>query len=1110
MTEQAQNEREALLSQVGDSDNLQGGGANGNNGGGTGSSANGDYGEQNIQILEGLEAVRVRPGMYIGATDQRGLHHLITEVVDNSVDEVMAGFASMVKVTLHADNSVTIEDDGRGIPVEKHHQRPDLSTLEVVMTILHAGGKFGGGGYQISSGLHGVGVSVVNALAEWCQVEVKRDGFLYRQRYARGVAVTPLVTVGPVPADETGTFTSFLPDAEIMETLDYSFDILAQRFREMAYLNRGMTISLHDERVGREREVTFYFEGGLVSFVRYLNKNRGRIQERPVSTVREIDGIKVELAVQYNDGWNATEFSFANGINTVDGGMHITGFRSALTRTLNDYARKVGLLKEKDNNLTGDDVRQGLTVVVSVKIPNPQFEAQTKAKLNNAEVRPVVETVTAEMLSRYLEETPGEAKAIIEKCLLSARAREAARAARDLIQRKNVLDSTLPGKLADCSERHADNCELYLVEGDSAGGCFSGDTRIALADSRALSFKELIAEQAEGKEHFGYTIRKDGTIGLQRLINVRMTKAHASVVRVTLDNGEEIVCTPDHLFMLRDRSYKTAAELSSSDSLMPLYRKYSDMLEPGITLQGYEMVKDPRSDTWFFTHMLADWYNRWQGIYKEEEGDHCHHIDFNKLNNNPTNIKRLPSQGHLELHRKHVARTLHQLDTIEKCRLIRRSEAFRSMMSELMSQPEMSALLSQRAKAQWEDEGYKAYMSKKWLEFYYTNEEYRTKNLAQLDQAQREYWSDQAKRDLQAERVRAYFESHPELRKEFSQRAFAQWQNEELLAWRRAKTREQWTPEFRAKRKAALNQTYYRKTIAALKRFEAEGKIDVDAYHAHRRVIRNSSLLRFDKFCQRYFDGDITLACEAVATYNHRVVKVERLQEAVDVYDLEVPGTHNFALASGVFVHNSAKQGRDRHFQAILPLRGKILNVERVGLDTILKNNEVKNIITAIGAGIDENFNIAKLRYGRIVIMCDADVDGAHIRTLLLTFFYRHMPQLIEDGHLYIAQPPLYHVKFGKQVRFVYTDEERDQLVEEYKAAHNGKEPEVGRYKGLGEMNPETLWETTMDPEKRTILKVSVEEAVEADKVFTMLMGDEVAPRKRFIESHARNANLDI
>lgn len=643
-----------------------GNGHSGNNGG------HGGYGGQNIQILEGLEAVRVRPGMYIGATDQRGLHQLIYEVVDNSIDEVMAGSADTIKVIIHADGSVTIEDNGRGIPVDEHHQRPGMSTLEVVMTVLHAGGKFGGGGYQISSGLHGVGVSVVNALSEWCQVDVKRDGRLWRQSYEKGFPTTPLLDVED--AEGTGTVTRFLADLSVMETRDYNFDTLAQRFREMAYLNRGLTISLVDERT--DREATFYFEGGLVSFVRYLNKNRGTVQARPVSTIREIDTIKVELAVQYNDSWACTEFSFANGINTVDGGMHITGFRSALTRSLNDYARKMNILKEKDSNLTGDDVRQGLVAVVSVKIPNPQFEAQTKSKLNNAEVRPIVEAITAEMLTRYLEETPSEAKAIIDKCLLSARAREAARAARDLIQRKSALDTTLPGKLADCSEKRADRCELYLVEGDSAGG--------------------------------------------------------------------------------------------------------------------------------------------------------------------------------------------------------------------------------------------------------------------------------------------------------------------------------------------------------------------------------------------------------------------------------------------------SAKQGRDRHFQAILPLRGKILNVERARIDKMLENAEIKNIITAIGVGIGEHFTMAKLRYGRVVIMCDADVDGAHIRTLLLTFFFRHMQPLIDSGHLYIAQPPLFHIKIGKQVRYVYTVEERDALVEEYKATHNGKEPEVGRYKGLGEMNPETLWDTTMDPEKRTILKVHIEEAMEADKTFNMLMGDEVGPRKRFIESHAKNANLDI
>jgi DNA gyrase subunit B len=1105
MSEPMDDDANAVVSPA---ENKGGSGGNSRGGGKVNGNGNGDYGEQNIQILEGLEAVRVRPGMYVGSTDQRGLHHLIYEVVDNSIDEVMAGYADTVKVTIHADSSVTIEDNGRGIPVEEHHQRPGLSTLEVVMTILHAGGKFGGGGYQISSGLHGVGVSVVNALSEWCQVDVKRDGILYQQRYERGVAVTPLLDVDLVEEDDTGTITSFLPDLEVMETRDYNFDILAQRFREMAYLNRGMTISLVDERT--DREVTFYFEGGLISFVRYLNKDRGRLMARPVSTIRELDGVKVELAVQYNDGWNPTEFSFANGINTVDGGMHITGFRSALTRTLNDYARKMNLLKEKDSNLTGDDVRQGLTAVVSVKIPNPQFEAQTKAKLNNAEVRPIVEMVTAEMLTKYLEETPSEAKAIIAKCVLSSQAREAARAARDLIQRKNALDTTLPGKLADCSEKHADRCELYLVEGDSAGGCFSGDTLVALADGRSLSFSELVVEQAEGKEHFGYTIRKDGTIGLERLVNARMTKAQAKVIRITLDNGGAIVCTPDHLFMLRDGSYKAAAYLTPNDSLMPLYRKMSDIKEPGITIHGYEMVKDPRSNSWLFTHMLADWYNRWRGVYTTVDGDHCHHIDFNRLNNNPTNIRRLPAQEHLALHREQVECTLHRPEAIEKCRELHQSKEFRAMLSVRMRHPETRSILSKQAKIQWEDEIYRAYMAEKWLEFYHTNETYRKESLARLDQAQREYWNDEENRRLQAERVRTYFASNPNTREVFSQHAKEQWQDEELLSWRREKTRQQWTPDFRARRHTALRQTYYRKTVAALKQFETEDKIDLDAYNAHRLATRDKSLLRFDKFCQRYFDGDVDLAYEAVASYNHRVVTVEPLEEEVDVYDIEVPNTHNFALASGIFVHNSAKQGRDRHFQAILPLRGKILNVERARLDKMLANEEVKNIITAIGVGVGEHFNMAKLRYGRIVIMCDADVDGAHIRTLLLTFFFRYMEPLITEGHLYIAQPPLYHIKMGKNVQYVYSDEERDGLIAEYAAAHNGKEPEVGRYKGLGEMNPETLWDTTMDPARRTVLKVNIEEAVEADKVFNMLMGDEVGPRKRFIESHAKSANLDV
>jgi DNA gyrase subunit B len=629
------------------------------------------YDASSITHLKGLEAVRKRPGMYIGSTDSRGLHQLVFEVVDNSVDEAMAGACNRIQVTIHADGSVSVADNGRGIPVDIHPQE-QRSALELVMTELHAGGKFGGNGYKVSSGLHGVGVSAVNALSEWCWVEVRRDGKRYRQDYHCGEPVAPVQVVGAADGS-TGTTTRFCPDLSVMETRDYSFDTLAQRLREMAYLNRGLTIGLQDERSGRE--ATFYFEGGLMSFVRHLNKNRTVVMPRPVHVERQVDRTLIEVALQYNDGFTETLFSFGNGINTVDGGMHVTGFRSALTRTLNDYARKANLLKDSDGNLSGDDVREGLTAVISVKVPEAQFESQTKNKLNNAEVRPQVETVVGEALGKYLEENPAEGKKIIEKCLTAARAREAARKARDLVQRKNALDTTLPGKLADCSEKHPERCELYLVEGDSAGG--------------------------------------------------------------------------------------------------------------------------------------------------------------------------------------------------------------------------------------------------------------------------------------------------------------------------------------------------------------------------------------------------------------------------------------------------SAKQGRDRHFQAILPLRGKILNVERARLDKILSNEEIKNMITALGTGVGDLFNIAKLRYGRIIIMTDADVDGSHIRTLLLTFFYRYMQPLITNGHLYIAQPPLFKVKQGKHLEYVYSDTDRDAAVARLKTGT--KEPDVNRYKGLGEMDPDELWETTMNPASRTVLRVSIEEAVRADEVFSMLMGDEVMPRKRFIESHAKQVrNLDI
>ena len=631
--------------------------------------AGSDYGASAIQVLEGLEAVRRRPGMYIGSTDVRGLHHLVWEVVDNSIDEAMAGHATKVLVTLHEDGKVTVEDDGRGVPVGRHATGKDA--LEVVHTVLHAGGKFGGGGYKVSGGLHGVGISVVNALSSWMRVESSRDGGVYAQEYQRGKPITTVQKIGP-QGDRKGTKTTFQSDSEVFDTTDFSFETISQRLRESAYLTKGVWITLRDER--NERERSFYFEGGLVSFVRHLNRHKETLHARPVYCERRDGSTTIEVALQYNDSYTENVLAFANNINTVDGGSHITGFRRALTRSLNEWAKRTGVLKESDSNLSGDDVREGLTAVVSVKLTEPQFEGQTKAKLGNAEVAGQVEGALAEAIAQHLEENPADGRRIIEKCLMSARARDAARKARDLVIRKGALDGmSLPGKLADCQERDPAKSEVYLVEGDSAGG--------------------------------------------------------------------------------------------------------------------------------------------------------------------------------------------------------------------------------------------------------------------------------------------------------------------------------------------------------------------------------------------------------------------------------------------------SAKMGRDRRFQAILPLRGKLLNVEKARLDRILSSENVKPLIIALGGGIGDSFDLARLRYHRIIIMTDADVDGAHIRTLLLTFFFRHMPEVINAGFLYIAQPPLYRLSTGKITKYAQTEKDRERVLKEF----TSKNVSVQRFKGLGEMNADQLWDTTMNPESRTLLKVEVQDATEADRIFTMLMGERVEPRKDFIKTEARKVqNLDI
>ncbi len=1233
-----------------------------------------EYGADSITVLEGRDAVRKRPAMYIGSTSEIGLHHLVYEVVDNSVDEALAGFCDTIEVSIHIDNSITVIDNGRGIPVDIHKQE-GRSAAEVVLTVLHAGGKFDSNSYKVSGGLHGVGVSCVNFLSEWLKLEIWRDGKTHEQEYKVGFPVAPLTETGKTT--KRGTKITFKPDSDIFETTEYSFDKLSERLREKAFLNKGIRILIKDEREVPEKSHEFYYKGGIAEFVKHLNKNKSPLHDEPLYFETVSDELSVEVSMQYNDSYDEKIFSFANNINTVDGGTHLSGFRGALTRTINAYAESSGLMKNSKTTLSGDDVREGLVAVISVKIPQPQFEGQTKGKLNSP-VKGPVESFLNEKLGEFFEQNPNVAKKIVGKAVDAARAREAARKAREIVRKSALGTSTLPGKLADCQEKDPALSELYLVEGDSAGGCFSGDTRVALVDGRTLSFLELIEEERAGKQNYCYTIRRNGKIGVEKITNVRRTKREASVIKVVFDNGEEVICTPDHRFMLVDGTYKSACELLPTDSLMPLNRKFSNISEKGITIDGYEMVWDAKSRSWLFTHLISDWYNRFTNRYLKSDGDHCHHIDFNKLNNNPDNLVRLSKEAHLELHRRHAGKTLHRDDVISKCRELRKSPEFRSMMSSRMKEPTTRKILSTQAKAQWSDASYKNFMAARWREFYDNNADYRAANARQLADAQRKYWSEPANREKQADRTRDFFQRNPERKEELSLLARRQWQKSDLLEWRRKTTANQWTDEFRQSRKEALNKTYFRKTMSLLKEIEIEfGRLEVGVFQERRQQKNDRSILRFDKFCDRYFNGDQDKVAEAVKNYNHRIVRIEPMIERIDVFDLEVPRTHNFALASGVFVHNSAKQGRDRKNQAVLPLKGKILNVEKARFDKMLGHGEIKALITALGTGIGkDDFDLSKLRYHKVCLMTDADVDGSHIRTLLLTFFYRQMPELLEAGHIYIAQPPLYKVKKGKKeeyikdepqmfkylmrqatsdvqvsaagrsiegrelskfleqtveygnytsrfvrrlgndmklldaileafagrdgilannnvrLRKIFQSEDLIAIVEgkiaeagyrtellsddehglseieitmpngtkmvfdwdlasyvefqksvdlkrlldatysgPYVLGENGKSESfdsradlfekvmalakkdlnIQRYKGLGEMNPEQLWETTMDPEKRTLLQVRIEDAIETDEIFTILMGDQVEPRRKFIEDNALDVkNLDV
>jgi len=1113
------------------------------------------YGAKDIYVLEGLDPVRKRPAMYIGSTGSDGQHHLIWECVDNAIDEAMAGYCKNIEISLLPQNRVKVVDDGRGIPVDKHPQTKK-SALETVMTTLHAGAKFGSKAYQVSGGLHGVGVSVVCALSTFMRVEVCRDGGKFYQEYVKGKPKTKVTKFDK--CKKTGTTVIFEPDSEIfkerkvkevvqkegeqavVETSAKPADFVPIKFdakkilnhlRQQAYLTQGVRMTFSDLRGKEPYSYTFYFEDGIRAYIKYLTRGDTPRHENVFYTKGEKEGIVVEAAFQYTNERECYEESFANNIFTGEGGTHLTGFRGALTRTLNDYARKNNFLKGTEENLTGEDVREGLTAVVSVKIREPQFEGQTKARLGNTEARVAVDTVVAEAMTDFLERSPQDARAMIESSILAQKARNAAKSARETVLRKGVLEGlALPGKLADCTSRKPEESEIYIVEGESAGGCFSGDTKVALTDGRSLSFKKLIKENKEGKKNYCYTMEEQGKIGISLIRDPRKTRKNAEVIKIILDNKEEIICTPDHQFMLRNGFYKRAKDLTLHDSLAPLYRKYSS-IKTRQKINGYEMVYEQKIHKWVYTHLLSIKRDQ-DAITNNSIGKiFCvHHKDFNKLNNNPDNLVLMDRQEHLALHSNVVRETMARPEIQEKIRKVHQSKEYRAKIKATMLKPEMRKMLSERAKRQWKDEAYKQYMTQKFFEFYRQNKEYREKNNKLLFENQKKYWNDLANREKWSKKVKEYFEIHPEKKKELSLKAKNQWQDKKLIEWRKERTKEQWTDEFRLKRKLAYNLTYQEKALKLLRKiFDKEGEINKGKYQQERIRLNDKSILRFDTICQRFFEDNETKLKEAVLNYNHKIKEIVELNKKMDVYDFEVEGTHNFALASGVFVHNSSRQARDRHFQAILPLRGKILNVEKARLDKMLSSKEIRSLIIAMGTAVAEDFDIEKLRYHRIIIMCDADSDGNHIKTLLLTLFYRHFQPMIERGYIYAAQPPLYKIQHGKRIEYAYNDEDKEEIVadirKEQKAkkgktekAKEGEEAEekitgvnIQRYKGLGEMNPQELWDTTMNPENRVLLQITMESAREADKVFDVLMGEEVLPRKRFIQAHAKKVkNLDI
>ena len=994
-----------------------------------------DYGTDSIDSLEGLSAIRKRPGMYIGSTSQRGINHLIWEVADNSVDEFVGGHGQDIWITVKEDGTVIVKDNGRGIPVGPHKKwkKEDgtpLNTLTGLFTKIHAGGKFGGsgGGYKVSAGLHGVGIKAVNALSDYCSVEVRKGGQVWKQEFSKGEPTTEdpiLIGKYDEKKELSGTTITYHPDKEIFkQTLLPDCKAIQARVFELASLNAGLKFHYKNEITEFEQE--YIQHDGIAGYARRLTGEKPLLYDNVVYIKDSKDvndrRILVEISFIHDDDENGNDTikTFANNINTHEGGFHLDGFRTAYRKCLNKYGADKKIIKE---NLSIKYLLEGLNAVVSVRVPEAEFEGQTKTKLGNAEVEGIVEEIFTKHFEELSKETTYDAifESIVLKSLKAKEADEAARKARSLVKAGNkVKKLALPGKLADCNPK-SPYSELYIVEGDSAGGCFPFYTKIALADGRDLEIGKVVEEFQQGKTNYVYSSTLDGEVGVFPILDAFKTKENAEIIEITLDNGEKLRCTPDHRFMLRDGSYKEAQHLTEFDSLMPLYRKYSSHpFMHGFYGDRYEYTYVNKFSEWIPTHRLV----AKQYLGEKKIGYHTHHIDINSRNNTPNNLEYVDATEHLKFHAE-----LNKLNGVPE-------KISKTVTKYFEENPQARKHLAEKAREQIASGGGVVASHRKKMK---EDQDYFERNWRKLHSPKATENRSKALVD--------FFQKNPQAKEHLSNKAKEQWEDESLRNWRAEKTKEQMNnPENRKQRKETMMKNRIMRGLGVVS-YMLTNNISINKRNysdLRKQQDRSKFVAQWDLLIEKI--GNEEEIINQAKLHNHKIVKIEWIEEKVDVYDITVPPYSNFALSSGVFVHNSAKQGRSRDFQAILALRGKLLNTEKGSLEKLLKSETITNIIAAVGTGIDapgQKFDLSKLRYDKIVIMTDSDVDGSHIKTLILTLFFNYMRPLIEEGYVYCAQPPLYRVQ-SKKGEAVYLKDDHEK--KDYMAKH--KNVEIQRFKG--------------------------------------------------------------